>query len=421
MTGMIHFSTDAASNDVAAPPVDWREGMPAKGVNNSAREMMAAIARWRDDNAGGLVANRGGGEVYNVSTSQVFDANTIGRPHTLAFMINAENQAPAFLAPDGQSPARIVRPGGLELGPRDLRPNVVYRVVRSGSVYFMTSPSFPESGTISTFASPSVPDGWLPCDGRALSRTAYAALFARIGGFYGADDGAGTFNLPDLRGRTIFGTDPGTGRLTGAGGLGGNLGATGGSETVALTEAQLASHSHAGGTTGAAGGHDHGGSTAGAGQHNHGGATGAGGDHTHTGTTEGAGAHTHTGSTDSAGYHSHGVQYLRLTNYRTDGASAAANALFTGEPGSTNASGATDGNGAHAHGITVSPADNHQHAFTTSGSGVHGHSIPADGNHAHGISRVDDHTHTLNVSAAGGGQGHSNIPPGLVVTFAIKV
>lgn len=421
MTGLIHFSTDAASNDVAAPPIDWREGMPAKGVNNSSREGMAAMARWRDDNAGGLVATRGGGDVYSVSTSQIFDANTIGRPHTLAFMVNAENQAPAFLELDGQSAARIVRPGGLELGPRDLRPNTIYQVVRSGSVYFLTSPSLAESGTILTFASPAVPDGWLPCDGRALSRTAYAALFARIGGFYGADDGAGTFRLPDLRGRTVFGVDGGVGRLTGAGSLGGNLGATGGSETVTLTEAQLASHSHAGGTTGAAGGHDHGGSTTSAGQHNHGGATGNGGDHNHTGTTDGGGGHTHGGTTSNAGGHTHGVQYLRQQNYATNGGSGGTNALNAGDASATNTTGITDGNGAHTHGITLDAAPNHQHTFTTGGSGTHGHTITADGNHAHGISAVGDHTHTLNLSPSGGGKGHSNIPPGLVVTFAIKV
>lgn len=421
MTGLIHFSTDAPSNDVAAPPIDWREGMPANGVNNSGREVMAALAKWRDDNAGGLVATRGGGDVYSVSTNQVFDTATFARTHTLAFTVNAENQGPALLSLDGMQALQIVRPGGLGVGPRDLRPGIVYRVARVGLSYALLSPSIGECGAISAFASPGVPDGWLPCDGRALSRTSYAALFARIGGFYGGDDAANTFNLPDLRGRTIFGVDAGVGRLTNAGGLGGDLAASGGSETVTLTEAQLASHSHSGGTTGAAGGHDHGGSTGGAGQHNHGGATGGGGDHVHTGTTDGGGAHSHTGTADSAGGHTHGVQYLRQQNYATNGGSGGTNALNAGDPSGTNTTGITDGNGAHTHGVTVSAAPAHQHAFTTNGSGIHGHSITADGNHAHGITAVGDHTHTLDLSPAGGGQGHSNIPPGLVVTFAIKV
>ncbi len=56
-----------------------------------------------------------------------------------------------------------------------------------------------------------VPSGWLLCDGTAISRTTYADLFAIIGTNYGAGDGATTFNLPDLRGRFLRGTDNGTG------------------------------------------------------------------------------------------------------------------------------------------------------------------------------------------------------------------
>lgn len=47
------------------------------------------------------------------------------------------------------------------------------------------------------------PTGWLFCDGRAISRTTYAALFSAIGTKFGVGDGSTTFNIPDLRGRTI--------------------------------------------------------------------------------------------------------------------------------------------------------------------------------------------------------------------------
>lgn len=43
--------------------------------------------------------------------------------------------------------------------------------------------------------------GWLPCDGAAVSRTTYAALFAVVGTAHGEGDGTTTFNLPDYRGR----------------------------------------------------------------------------------------------------------------------------------------------------------------------------------------------------------------------------
>jgi microcystin-dependent protein len=48
--------------------------------------------------------------------------------------------------------------------------------------------------------------GWLKCDGSAVSRTTYAALFNRIGTSAGAGNGTTTFNVPDFRGRTMFGT-----------------------------------------------------------------------------------------------------------------------------------------------------------------------------------------------------------------------
>jgi microcystin-dependent protein len=61
------------------------------------------------------------------------------------------------------------------------------------------------SGTILATAGPTADTGFLLCDGAAVSRTTYAALFARIGTAFGAGDGSTTFNLPDLRGRVPVG------------------------------------------------------------------------------------------------------------------------------------------------------------------------------------------------------------------------
>ena len=52
-----------------------------------------------------------------------------------------------------------------------------------------------------------IPANWFVCDGRELSREAYADLFAVIGTSYGAGDGSTTFNLPDKRGRASVGYD----------------------------------------------------------------------------------------------------------------------------------------------------------------------------------------------------------------------
>ena len=66
-------------------------------------------------------------------------------------------------------------------------------------------------GAIIVQAADITPTGWLYCNGAAISRTAYSALFGRIGTLYGAGDGWSTFNIPDLRGVFLRGQDAGRG------------------------------------------------------------------------------------------------------------------------------------------------------------------------------------------------------------------
>jgi len=67
-------------------------------------------------------------------------------------------------------------------------------------------------GTIMAFAGTSLPEGWLWCDGAAYSTSGrYTQLFGAIGNGWGRPD-AGTFNVPDLRGRFLRAVnDMGTG------------------------------------------------------------------------------------------------------------------------------------------------------------------------------------------------------------------
>lgn len=60
-------------------------------------------------------------------------------------------------------------------------------------------------GFIAFYCKSTPPDGWLVCDGRAVSRTTYSDLFNCIGETFGRGNGATTFNLPDLRGEFIRG------------------------------------------------------------------------------------------------------------------------------------------------------------------------------------------------------------------------
>jgi len=61
------------------------------------------------------------------------------------------------------------------------------------------------AGMIMPHTTATEPAGWLECDGAAVSRSTYSALFAVISDDYGAGDGSTTFNLPDLRGEFIRG------------------------------------------------------------------------------------------------------------------------------------------------------------------------------------------------------------------------
>lgn len=92
-------------------------------------------------------------------------------------------------------------------------------------------------GIISAYSNAAAPTGWLLCDGSAVSRATYAALYAIIGGVYGIGDGSTTFNLPDLRDRLPMGA-------SGTKGLGTVLAAATHTHTAAAHTHPSANHSH---------------------------------------------------------------------------------------------------------------------------------------------------------------------------------
>ena len=102
------------------------------------------------------------------------------------------------------------------------------------------------TGTILPWSTETPPSGFLECDGSAISRSTYSALFAIIGTTYGVGDGSTTFNIPDLVDKTAVHKSNNK-----------SFASTGGSNTVAptgnvagstanatLSTAQLASHDH---------------------------------------------------------------------------------------------------------------------------------------------------------------------------------
>lgn len=91
----------------------------------------------------------------------------------------------------------------------------------------------PLIGEIKAYAGSTAPDGWLICDGSAISRTTYAELFDVIGTTYGSGNGTTTFNIPDLAGKMPLGKSSGHA-----------LGSSAGAETVTLTTSEMPSHTH---------------------------------------------------------------------------------------------------------------------------------------------------------------------------------
>ena len=63
------------------------------------------------------------------------------------------------------------------------------------------------AGSVFSFATTTVPTGYLECYGAAVSRSTYASLFSAISTTWGVGDGSSTFNLPDLRGQFVRGWD----------------------------------------------------------------------------------------------------------------------------------------------------------------------------------------------------------------------
>ena len=189
------------------------------------------------------------------------------------------------------------------------------------------------AGVFVPYAGETAPAGWLLCDGSAVSRTTYAALFAAVGTAYGTGDGSTTFNLPDMRGEFLRGWDNGRGIDSGR--------ALGSSQN-----GQNQSHAHSGNASSA-------------------------GSHSHTASSSSSGSHSHSGSAASGGSHSHSFSSILSLNKATVASGGSYTAALYNVP----QSGSTGSDGAHTHSLSISSNGTHSHSVTVNSGGAHDHTL----------------------------------------------
>jgi microcystin-dependent protein len=364
------WSKTANANATADGTINWAEGQAPSTVNDSARAMMAAAAKYRDDVAGAITTG-GTSTAYTLTTNQVFDSFAHMDGAMLTIVPNATNSGATTLNVDALGPKPLRSAPSVEIGAGVLIQGTPYTVTYFNSTgewilrSFYGSPLAVPLGAVIPYTGSIAPNAnfILPA-GQAISRTTYAAYFALVGTTFGSGDGSATFNVPDLRGRALIALDNLNGtpanRITsgGSGIAGTTIGATGGAETVTLATNQIPPHQHSviGSTAGQSNDHSHGFSW--------GGTTSSDGDHTHSipgGGTPSGGANQLSFASDLVG-------------------------TFT----------------------TMSSAGPHVHAYSGSGntSGV-------NVDHAHGIN--------LTSGLTGGGAVHNNMPPTIMITYILRI
>lgn len=245
------WSQIAAADATADASINWQEGQAPSSINDSARAMMAAMAKYRDDIAGAIVTG-GTSTAYTVSSYQVFDTLAHLHGQTIAFTPHVTNGTTVTLNVDGLGAKPLRSAPAAELLAGMLIQGTPYACTYSNSdaaFYlrdFHVSPyGIPLGSSIDYWGSSAPNSAFALAYGQAISRSTYSALFSLCGTTYGNGDGSTTFNIPDLRGRVVAGKDDMGGsaaaRLTASyfGVSAASLGAAGGAESLTLTLAQL--------------------------------------------------------------------------------------------------------------------------------------------------------------------------------------
>lgn len=250
-SGVYTWSQTAGTNASADSSINWAEGQAPSSVNDSARAMMASMAKYRDDTCGANMGTGGTSTAYTLSSNQVFDSAAHMAAQELTIYPHATNGANPTLNVDGLGAFPIVTDAaGTAVPVGSLIAGGPYELTFvNGSSHwrlknFFVKPYEMPLGAVMEYYGSSVPTNNFAFPvGQAISRTTYATLFALIGTTYGGGDGSTTFNLPDLTGRVTAMKETVSARLTSTY-FGGNstvLGAVGGAEAHTLTASEIPS------------------------------------------------------------------------------------------------------------------------------------------------------------------------------------
>ncbi|RTM11540.1 MAG: phage tail protein [Bradyrhizobiaceae bacterium] len=241
------WSQTASADATADSTINWAEGQSPASVNDSARAMMAAVAKYRDDVAGAIVTT-GTGTAYAVNTYQVFQSLSQLNGQVIAFTPHATNGATVTLNVDslGAKPLRSAPSSELPIGVLiQGTPYVALYNHADQAFYlhgFFGSPYLVPIGGLIDYTGATAPNSaFVIPAGQSISRATYASFFALVGTTFGSGDGSSTFNVPDLRGRVVAMLDSSLSIVNSATVYpdGNTRGATGGGQTSQLSTANL--------------------------------------------------------------------------------------------------------------------------------------------------------------------------------------
>ena len=197
------WSQTASSDATADNTINWAEGQSPSSVNDSARAMMAAIAKYRDDIAGAIVTG-GSSTAYTISSFEVFDTLAHLNGQMIAFTPHVTNVDMVTLNVDGLGAKPLRSAPGVEVVAGTLVQGTPYIALYSntdGAFYlrcFYSSPyNVPFLGGMDYWDTVTPNSSFIFPAGQAISRTVFARAFARWGTTFGAGDGSTTFNVPD--------------------------------------------------------------------------------------------------------------------------------------------------------------------------------------------------------------------------------